>query len=154
MPTRAYKLGGRPLMAEDLADLAPRIRESDRLDCALHDCDAGKALLDGLRKGPGWAVTWENETIGAIGWTFDGHIWSLWVDLTEEQSRAIMSRTSMVVRAFAASAQRPLGNAVREDNRLTIAWLRASKCFNFIGQPIPYDGHRYLTFFVKPLGDL
>jgi integrase len=150
----APKLGGMVLHAADIEDLASRIRETDRLDCAMHECDAGLALLDGLRKGPCWAVTWENQTIGALGWTYDGYIWSLWVDLTREQSKAIMARTRHMVRALVRDAARPLGNTVREDNLLTIAWLRASKCFDFIGGPITHEGHRYLPFFAKPLGDL
>lgn len=163
MSANPARLSGVPMRWEDIGQLGPLIRETDRRDCVAHDCNPELALLDAFTAGRAWTALWnldvgEPQPLGCFGWTHTGFIWSLWVDLTREQSLALMSRAQSVIKGMAreagAAGIASLCNTVRTDNLLTIAWLRASKCFDFPRPAIEHDGHRYLPFFVKPLGDL
>ena len=150
-----HKLGGCALTQDIVRELAPRIREADRMDCKAHDADPETGLIMGLHSGNAWAATWDNEVIGAFGWHEEnGTIWSLWAELTHEQSRAAMLRAPDVIKSLVKLAGGPLCNWVRTDNLLTMAWLRASKCFDFVGEPVEHRGHLYRHFITKPLGDL
>lgn len=139
--------------------LAPLVREQDRIDCITQGVDILSDLLHGLQGGPA-AIVLNKETrqpVGACGWTFEGKIWSLWIDLSADQSREIMRNAKRAI-VFMSLRALELGiilsNVVRIDNRLTIAWLRASKCFDFSNQVIHWEGHTYLPFMVKPMEEL
>lgn len=148
-----------PLKLVPLTDLlcgniGERLSQADLIDCAAHDYDGVAALRDCMLGGPSCAVCHGDDPIGAIGWTEEGYIWSLWTDLTRDQMRAVMARTPELIRQMAQDAQRPLMNVVWEGNRATRAWLRASHCFDFLEDRLQYKGKTFIPFFVKPLGDL
>lgn len=139
--------------------LGPKVREADRVDCIAHDQDPTRALFTGCGAGPAAAIL-DRETrqpVGAVGWSYSGNIWSLWVDLTPEQSRELMRSTKAAVYFMASRAAEHgilLSNVVWDQNRVTRAWLKASKCFDFPEGEMQYGGKTFLPFFVKPLEEL
>lgn len=135
--------------------LGKKLCAADLIDCAAHDYDGEAALRDCMDGGPSCAVMDGLTVVGALGWTDAGYIWSLWMDLTPEQSREIMRWTPKLIKEMAHDAARPLCNVVWEGNDRTIAWLKASHCFTFLdNQRLSYKDRVFLPFFVKPLGDL
>jgi hypothetical protein len=146
-----------PLLASHIDSLGGRIREEDLMDCAQQDYNPFHALWDAKRVGPCWAVLDGDHVMGAAGFSAEqGTIWSLWAeDLTGDHKRWIMQHTQAAVRMVCAFSGCPtLGNYVWEGNRLTIAWLRASKCFTFEETLYAFKGNSYLHFTTKPLGEL
>jgi hypothetical protein len=148
-----------PLTPYWCAVLGPKVREADKVDCIAHDQDATQALLAGCGAGPAAAILdiKTRQPVGAVGWTFDGNIWSLWIDLTPEQSRELMRHTKSAVFFMATRAAEVgvlLSNVVWDQNRTTLAWLRASKCFDFPRGEMHHGGKTFLPFFVKPLEEL
>lgn len=149
------RLYGYPMTESYCEMLGPRLSEEDLRDCAAHDFDGTLALKSALGGGPCLGVFWEDHSLlGAMGWTFEGFIWSLWGDLTAEQGRELMKWAPSVIQEMAREAGRPLCNVVWEGNRRTIAWLKATHCFDFLPCTHEYKGLNWLPFFVKPLGEL
>lgn len=157
------RLTAKWLRRQDVRDLAGRLRDGDVQDCLAHEHTPEEALLGGWQGGPSWGV-WDGDClIGAGGWTFDGAIWTLWSDLTRSQSLALMRVTPSWARKIAEHAnehikwyqpERRLQNAVWEDNRLTIAWLRATRCVDFLDTRLQFGDKWFIPFFLKPLAEL
>lgn len=146
--------------------LAPFIRRSDVVECAVNGNTPEESMLWALEAGRGrsWVVLDEGCPIGAYGWTQHGAIWSLWADLLPDQAKDVARNTAGYIRAVVANWERsgqmpqfnvPLRNAVWEDNRHALAWLRASHCFNIkVDEPILIGHRRFIPFETKTLGEL
>ncbi len=150
-------LGIEELTLQGCLYLGYKLREGDKVDCWRHDQSGCRALKAGMEAGPAWGV-WdlrEGSLIGAIGWNTQGNIWSLWSDLTGEQTKEVMHLTVPAIRSLVSMAGGiPLGNYVWEGNRLTIAWLKASHCFNFLDDRIRIGDKDFIPFKAKPYEEL
>lgn len=147
-----------PLRERHIPLLAPYIREADLVDMKVAGMSAQEALAYGLFLGPAWGV-WERGVgiIGAGGYTKQGAIWSLWADLSPEQSRGVMARAgewARFIRSY-AGGDKWLWNIYLKGNRQTEAFLRASHCVNIDKESsILHDGREFIPFHLKTAEEL
>lgn len=155
---RVAELYTLPLRRRHIPLLHPYIREADLADMKVAGMGADQALAYGLFNGPSWGI-WDKDTsiIGAGGYTTQGSVWSLWADLSPEQSRGIMARAgewARFIRSF-AGADKWLWNVYLQGNRQTEAFLRASHCVNIDKEnPIQHDGRVFIPFHLKTAEEL
>lgn len=156
-----------PLTYQHIRDLAPRVRAADIADLTVHGNDPEQALVSGMTAGEAYAImdtgnpkpawlpdsAWdEGRVIGAGGWTVTGGAWTLWADLTRQQSRALLKIAPAWARIMAIRAKRPLGNYFLTGNTVTERWLRATGCVTILdGHEMLWQDRSYTPFFVKPL---
>lgn len=147
--------GAVPLTEDHIDHLSWQLREGDVVECHLMGMSPREALEQGMNtEGQSFAVLHEDVPIGAIGWTQEGAVWSLWKDLTALQSRLILRVTPMWFKRFAEEAEVKditLCNYVWDRNLPAIKWLQASRAVDFREDLSEMkDGKRLVPFVVRP----
>jgi hypothetical protein len=148
--------GAVPLTPNHINQLFWRLREGDQVECHLMGMSPREALEKGMDdEGEAYAVLHEGEPIGAIGWTQEGAVWSLWTELTALQSRLILRVTPQWFRRFSEAAEEAglsaLCNYVWDRNLPAIKWLKASRAVDFREDLSEVkDGKRLVPFVVRP----
>lgn len=135
-------------------ELAPLIREEDRLDLKTHGSDPYEAFdLADKMPGESWAVIDDDRQrcLGAGGWTEAGSVWTLWTPLSVGEVADILHMAAPWCRIMAIRSRRPLGNIFLKGNRATERFLRATKCVDILEETIHHDGREWTPFFLKPL---
>jgi hypothetical protein len=154
MPNVAF--GAVPLTATHVHALVDKIREGDDTECRLMGMSPLEALETGRHSdGECYAVLHDDVPIGAIGWTQEGAVWSLWTELTALQSRLILRVTPQWFKRFSEAAEEAglaaLCNYVWDRNLPAIKWLKASGAVDFREDLSEVkDGKRLVPFVVRP----
>lgn len=147
-----------PLMWHHAKRLSRVVRKADVLEClAGSGMGPYQAMLEGINRGPCWAAFVDGDAVpvGAWGWTHEGAVWSMWRDLTSNESRELLRHTPEMVAEMVSARDGVLENYVWENNTQALAWLRASKCFNIdLDRVIILGNHRFIHFATKPLEEL
>lgn len=154
---RAPNAGVMDLGLLHIWQLAPNIREHDLADMKTEGMTAEDALFYGHASGRSWGVVWEDRCIGAGGFTDEGAIWSLWADLTPEQSRWVLSQASFWAQIIREKAgpNKWLWNVYLQGNRLSETFLRATHCVNIDKEhPIEHEGRVFIPFHLKSAEEL
>jgi len=141
---------------EDAEALAPIMRQADIRDLIVHQSSPRDALLQVFNEGgEAWSVHSGRGIIGAGGWTQRGIVWSLWADLTFEESKALMRTVVPWARIIAIRAKRPLSNVFVKGNHQTEHFLLATRCVTTFPQAeILHEGRTYIPFMLKPIEDM
>lgn len=149
-------LKAKPLTLDDIFCLHERIREADLMDLKCQDASALEALFEGLTSGEAWGIFDDGVIIGAGGFTDQGYVWSMWVDLSLRQSMGIMKKAEGWARVLRMRAgQVPLQNVFVEGNRATETFLKRTRCVDIQEDcPLTYNGRTFIPFFLKPLAEL
>ena len=138
--------------------LGANLTESDRLECLSGDpmsvlagaTTTGQAWT-ALRSRDGEDSPHEGRILGAYGYTDEGTIWSLWSELSREESMAVLTHTPLWVRTMLHESGREwLYNWVSLANQKAIAWLKLSGCFDVSDRVVTFSGMSAHYFRTKP----
>lgn len=150
MPTKYAIM---PMRLDDIALLAPNLREEDRKECSDLNMTPLSALEEGWKQGIAFSIWCDDEhagwsVIGCFGCRSDGCAWSLYDDLTSADISFIFRNTTAWLRHLHIFANgRPLYNKVAESNTLARKWLERA-CNAAFGKRIYVAGRPYLPFTI------
>lgn len=147
--------GAVPLTEDHIDHLAWQLREGDVVECHLAGQTPREALEQGMNsEGEAYCVLYQDVPIGAIGYTQEGAVWSLWTELNAITSRLILRVTPKWFRKFAEEAEKRdiiLCNYVWDKNLPALKWLQASRAVDFREDLSEVkDGKRLVPFVVRP----
>ena len=129
--------------------LGANLAESDRLECLSGDPMA--VLAGATTTGQAWTALDGDRILGAYGYTDEGTIWSLWSELSREESMAVLLHTPLWVRTMLHESGREwLYNFVSVGNEQAIAWLKLSGCFDVSDRVVTFSGMSARYFRTKP----
>jgi hypothetical protein len=127
-----------PLTWDHCQELSLKLASSEKMECLANGYTPEQALAAGLLFGLSWAVLRDGSPIGAFGYTLQGAVWSLWGPLTRTESA---DRTAPEPRLDpppgpSSPAEPSSTNAVHEDNKKALDWLKATGCVVLrLGEP-------------------
>jgi len=129
--------------------LGANLSDSDRLECL--SGDPMSVLAGATTTGQAWTALSPERILGAYGYTDEGTIWSLWAELSREESMAVLAHTPLWVRTLLHESGREwLYNWVSLANRPAIAWLKMSGCFDVSDRIVTFSGISAHYFRTKP----
>lgn len=141
--------------------LGASLRSEDRAECLEGDPFRMLATADRHGGQAYTALKWNDalnsftyeDILGAYGWTAEGTIWSVWRNLSREESLSVLVHTPLWVRGLVVASEWAfLHNHVSSTNLPALAWLKASKCFDFTPEEdLVVDEVVFHRFQTKPL---
>lgn len=147
----------RPLSWPDCQDLAPRLTRADAFECLHLGQQPLGALATGLMFGNCWCVyrAHTGRPVGAFGFTADGVIWSLWTSMGLKERKTVLKETpgwvlKMVEEWEHLGGVGPLKNHIAGQNKLSIAWLKATRCFHVSRDAVWLMGEDFYPFHTHP----
>lgn len=148
-----WLLHGRPLDWQLSTDLATAMGAADINECLAFGVTPLQALAFATVSDPqtSFAACLANgEVMGALGWTKDGSIWSLWRPLSRRLAKEVIERTDEVVHMMVTRSDRDyLSNFVHSEHTVAIRWIRHSGVFKIddYAHPLPHKrGHLFHYF--------
>jgi hypothetical protein len=121
-----------PLTWDHCQELSLKLASSEKMECLANGYTPEQALAAGLLFGLSWAVLRDGSPIGAFGYTLQGAVWSLWGPLTRKESVTVLRLSrDWIPHLVQLSGRAVLTNAVHEDNKKALDWLKATGCVEF-----------------------
>ncbi len=148
----------RGLSWPDCQDLAPRLTRADAFECLHLGQQPLGALATGLMFGNAWCVqrAHTGRPVGAFGFTAEGVIWSLWTSMGLKERKAVLRETpgyvlDMLTSWEASGGVGPLKNHIAGQNKQSIAWLKATRCFHVSRDAVWLMDEDFYPFHTLPV---